>query len=710
MERDFTRFTDVEPHIDYLAKDFATFRQLMLDHLSVLVPNWTEKSPADLGHVLIETLAYAADYLSYYQDAVATEAYLSSARLRRSVRRHARLLDYFLHEGCNARVWVQLTVDQDGVRVAPGTLLLTDIPGMPPVLTPALYREILVQSPLVFATLHDIKLFKAHNQIAVHTPNPREEALLPVGATKAWLLDEVLNRAATPVDQQSQPLRKLSNLQVGDVLILDEVRDPKTGKERKDPKRRHAVRLTKVSAHLRPEQENAADRNKPLVRIEWAEADALPFALHIAPYGRDEYPVTVARGNIVLADHGRRIKGEELPPVLPNVRYRPALRLPGLTHRVSYDHESALRTSATDTLYQDPRQAMPDIRLLQHDRVVQLTTDRTTLLPAVVEVVSATTNPQASVRREWNLQRDLLNSDRFARDYLVEMEENERAFLRFGFGDMGQLPEAGDEFIADYRIGNGTRGNVGPDTIHHIVYESDEAKPAATPSITRVWNPLLAQSGTDAEQIEEVRLHAPYAFRRQKEQCITAEDYATMAMRYPGVLQAAARIRYAGLWHIAVIYVRRDNFEPLSAEFRTRLNDFMQRYRQAGYEIAFSDPYFVPLTVELKVYLKAGQRAFIVQAALTKALSSQTNGDGSQGFFHPANFALGQPVYRSNLVALLMATPGVARVDVLKFGRADGEANIAEIPIGPLELAELQNDPAKPNRGVLTLEVIEAYE
>jgi len=436
----------------------------------------------------------------------------------------------------------------------------------------------------------------------------------------------------------------------------------------------------------------------------------LPFALHIAPYGRDEHPVTVARGNIVLADHGRRIKGEDLPPVLPNLRYRPSLRLPGLTQRVSYDHESALRTSATDTLYQDPRQAMPDIRLLQHDRVVQLTTNRTTLLPAVVEVVSATTNPQASVRREWNLQRDLLNSDRFARDYLVEMEENERAFLRFGFGDMGQLPEPGDEFIADYRIGNGTRGNVGPDTIHHIVLGNDNTERAVTPLITRVWNPLLAQSGTDAEQIEEVRLHAPYAFRRQKEQCITAEDYATMAMRYPGVLQAAARIRYAGLWHIAVIYVRRDNFELLSPEFRTRLNDFMQRYRQAGYELAFSDPYFIPLVVELKVYLKAGQRAFIVQAALNKVLSSQTNADGSKGFFHPADFALGQPVYRSNLVALLMATPGVDHVEVLKFGRADGEANVAEIPIGPLELAELQNDPTKPNRGVLTLEVIETYE
>lgn len=704
MEREINRFTNEEPHIDYLAKDFASFRQLMLDHLSVLVPNWTEESPADLGHVLIEALAYAADYLSYYQDAVATEAYLDSARLRRSVRRHARLLDYFLHEGCNARVWVQVAVTGD-VRLSKGAHLLTDLPGAQLVIDPASYNQLLTQSALVFATLHDAELSAGHNEIALHAPNPREEALLPAGATSAWLLDEVVDKASNQ--------RQLRRLQVGDVLILDQVLDPQTGKALHNPKRRHAVRLTKISTNLRPETERAEDRDQQLVKIEWSEADALPFALPIVPYGKNKNPkspVTVARGNIVLADHGRRIAGEVLPPVVANVRYRPRLRLTGLTHRVAYNHERALQTSATDSLYQDPRQAMPDLRLLQQDSAVQLTTANATLLPAVVEVASVATLARAGIRREWNLRRDLLNSDRFARDFLVEMEENEQAFLRFGFGDMGKLPEPGDEFIADYRIGNGTPGNVGPDTIHHLVLGSDSAEQTAATRIKRVWNPLMAQAGTDPEPIEEVRIHAPYAFRRQKEQCITAEDYAAMATRCPGVQQAAARIRSVGLWQIAQIFVRRDNFALLSTEFRARLHEFMQRYRQAGYEIEFSDPYAVPLQVALKVYLKAGQHAFIVQNALNKVLSSQSNDDGTRGFFHPANFSLGQTVYRSKLVAALMAIAGVARVEVLRFGRADGDLTVAEIPIGPFEVAELQNDPAKPNQGTLTLEVIEAYE
>ena len=71
------------------------------------------------------------DYLSYYQDATATEAYLGTARQRVSVRRHARLLDYAMHDGCNARVWVQVRVTSDtpasGITLYP--LLVKDSSG-----------------------------------------------------------------------------------------------------------------------------------------------------------------------------------------------------------------------------------------------------------------------------------------------------------------------------------------------------------------------------------------------------------------------------------------------------------------------------------------------------------------------------------------------------------------------------------------------------
>src|SRR6185436_6967994 len=78
--------------------------------------DWRERHAPDIGITLVELLAYIGDYLSYYQDAVATEAYLDTARQRISVRRHARLIDYQMHEGCNARAWVCVETDSDCKR------------------------------------------------------------------------------------------------------------------------------------------------------------------------------------------------------------------------------------------------------------------------------------------------------------------------------------------------------------------------------------------------------------------------------------------------------------------------------------------------------------------------------------------------------------------------------------------------------------------
>lgn len=112
------------PRINYLAKDYASFRQLVLDRLAITMPNWQETHAADLGMTLVELLAFVADRISYEQDAVATEAYLSTSRRRPSVRRHARLVDYRMHEGCNARAFVHLTVSTD-INFNPNDVIFT---------------------------------------------------------------------------------------------------------------------------------------------------------------------------------------------------------------------------------------------------------------------------------------------------------------------------------------------------------------------------------------------------------------------------------------------------------------------------------------------------------------------------------------------------------------------------------------------------------
>ena len=64
--------------IDYLAKDYASFRRLLIDLIPQLNPAWMERNPSDLGISLLELFAYEGDNLSYFQDAVANEAYLDT--------------------------------------------------------------------------------------------------------------------------------------------------------------------------------------------------------------------------------------------------------------------------------------------------------------------------------------------------------------------------------------------------------------------------------------------------------------------------------------------------------------------------------------------------------------------------------------------------------------------------------------------------------
>ena len=157
------------------------------------MPDWKERTPADMQIALVELMAYVGDFLSYYQDAVATEAYLGTARKRISVRRHARLLDYAIHEGSNARAWVCLEVerssDADGATLPAGTQLLTggghaasvvDLAGT----TTAFDTE----APEVFETMDDVTLHAERNVIRFYTWSDRD-CCLPKGATKATLLD-----------------------------------------------------------------------------------------------------------------------------------------------------------------------------------------------------------------------------------------------------------------------------------------------------------------------------------------------------------------------------------------------------------------------------------------------------------------------------------------------------------------------------------------
>src|SRR5687768_3080373 len=80
--------------IDYMARDYESFRRALIELIPAKIPEWTDRSPANFGIALIELFAYMADILSHYQDRVANESFLATARERRSVIDHLRLIGY----------------------------------------------------------------------------------------------------------------------------------------------------------------------------------------------------------------------------------------------------------------------------------------------------------------------------------------------------------------------------------------------------------------------------------------------------------------------------------------------------------------------------------------------------------------------------------------------------------------------------------------
>jgi len=654
-----------EPEINYLAKDYASLRHLMLDRLSVIMPDWKERNPADVGVMLVELLAYAGDQLSYYQDAVATEAYLGTAHLRTSLRRHARLLDYPTHDGCNARAWIYFRLKAGrSLTVTTKDMLLTRGAVERPTIDPDELKCILsAEKPEVFMPLHAQELDSARNEIHFYTWSD-EQCCLPRGSTSATLV-------RTPG----------LALNEGDLLLFEEIKSPTTGRlEDLDCNHRHVVRLMSVKETVDP----VTDPATMLYDVAWDEEDALPFPLCLSAIPKDKkepVEVSVARGNILLADHGLSItEGDDtkLDPVTGKERsYRPRLKQGPLTwqgHVYDIKHKTLV-----------PFAEKASAQSAMHWKLCDV-------LPAISVRINGKT---------WMPVSDLLNSDRFAYDFVVESEDDGTAYLRFGDDSLGLKPSPDTGPTASYRIGNGIAGNVGAGAIARLVLRSDP-DPAKADAIDKVWNPLPAAGGTEPESFEQIRQYAPQA-SRTLERAVTAADWAEIAKRDTGIQKAAARLRWTGSWYTAFVTLDRKGGLPVDEIYKTDMQKALEQYRLAGYDLEFNGPVYVPLEIALMVCVKAGYFRSNVEKSLLKVFSSSDLLNGQRGFFHPDNFTFGQPLYLAQIYKAAMAIDGVASVKILTFkrwGKADaGEKAAEEMKPGPFEVLRLDNDPNFPENG-----------
>ncbi len=659
------------PVIDYLAKDFTSFRQALSDFSRQRYPQWVERSEADFGVMIMEALAAIGDELSYYQDQVVAEAALPTAQQRLSLIRHARLVDYEPMPATVATTLLQLDVAAAADDGATGWT---------------------IEDALRFRALHaDGSLV----EFEVEDPALGLAGML-AGPPPAWAtVDRRWNRGALAPYWWDDSTRVLAagsaelwvavgdtGLTPGQQLLLDT-----PGESSADPPVRELVTVAATAA------DQDALRDVALTRVALAAPTTLDHDLAL----------TAIAGNLV--------------PAVQGVRQTETFAVPPAGAPSSGPLVVRLAASSTD---EDPR---ADLRYcLQGGTVAWVATteseEYSTL--AVAPEIVLSPGPADDPGAPWGYVRWLLDAEPTDTAYTLTPERYAPALtsgtrtwwdydgdagttIRFGDGRFGLEPAPGTVFTVVYRTGVGAAGNVPADTIVAAAPGQNQG-----PLVISATNPFPATGGADAETAEQIRVRAPQHFAAQMLRVVRDEDYENAAATLPWVLEAGTTARWTGSWATTLTSVNpAAGEEPTDAQL-AQLTALLDRRRLAGTESRVIPPRYV--AVDLRIGVAAEPTAFgdDVEAAVLARLEPEGAG-AAAGFFAHDLWRFGQPLEPSPLLAAVQSCPGVRGVQAVTYRRRDVGGpfvSLAEpVPLPSDAILRIDNDPSRPEAGSISITV-----
>jgi hypothetical protein len=662
---------ELDVTIDYLAKDYSSFRQALLDFIPTRLAAWTERSEADIGIMLLELFAATADNLSYMQDRVANEAFLGTATQRRSVAGHLALLGYQMDEGASAYTWLQFQVN-DLCSLAAG-FKVSNQPGSSD------------EPIIVFETMDPATLRPEHNQMLLYTWG-NEDCCLPASALSAVLVG------------------RYEFLRAGDYLLVED-----------DSGHRDIVRLSSppeiVSANdsgLSGFQSSPAPA--PLTIVRWSLTTPLNFDYCLADTASSPpRPRTWVRGNLVFATHGetfdealRDLTDDEKRQLQAEIAARPPgsrvprQRLPLSMAPLAHLDVSTLALSAT---------GVPTGIQSTPDNLTAVLTRTRNCVSTLQITVDGTTGT-------WQEEETLLNSGPEDQVFRVEIDDQGQGTVVFGDGVFGLRPDETTTVTASYRVGGGRMGNLAAGTLVRQIVPN--------PLIDSVTNPLAARGGRDLESRQHARRFGP-ATAQNPLVAVTTADYQTAAENFvdsnnQNVIQRAnALFRWTGSWLTVTLGVEPLGTSGLTADLKQALTDYLATRRLAGYDLEILPAVYVPLEIVIEFCVAPGFRSGDVQQNLLQALSNSTLANGSQGFFSPDLFSFGDSLYVSRLYAAIMAVPGVLSAHIATLARlhspqpdVETAANLQQgfLSVGADQIIRLDNDPNFPQNGTLSIQPV----
>ena len=643
------------PPIDYLAKDFLSFRKALSDFSSLRYPEWQERSEADFGVMFMEALSSLGDDLSYTQDRIAAEAMLDTATQRRSLVRLARLVDYEPGPATSSTVLLQLEVTStnipSGMRVSAsrpdGSAIVFETG------TGLIDPDTLLANVTTYTVNAQWNRFLADGV----TPNlvpyfwDDSQQCLAAGATEMWVVGQGFGFSP------------------GQSLLLDTAAQTTA-----DPPTREIIVLTSVNEEIDPLYD------VQLTHLVWGNGLAYDHDL----------TRTVLAGNLVPATQGQRYTESFGIGQLPA---QPVTQIPLAIPRTG------------------PNSSQQYLYTLQQEPLVWL---GATPLPEIL--LTEQPQQQGVSRVSWNWRESLLDAEEFENAYTLdpvsylrlnqnsdssvsyEYDGDGGSTIRFGDDVFGEIPETGSLFQVTYRAGGGSEGNVAPDTITKL-------DPSAAGLVSAATNPFAATGGADEEPDQQVQRLAPQAFRAVQYRAVRPEDYENAAETLPWVERAGTTFRWTGSWLTVFTTADPKGTEQTPIDESIQLINLLNRYRLAGYESYAPLPDYVSVDLQITVCACSGAAPGDTEAAVLSALSTSVFPDGTTGFFYFDRFTFGTPLERSALEAAIQASYGVCGVVSIMYRRRGLTSGWICLPqtlqVGPSQILRVDNDPNYPERGTL---------
>jgi hypothetical protein len=626
-----------EPPIDYLAKDYASFQHTLVAAMIQRVPNWQAVSEADLDQVLIDLFAAAADELSDYQDRVMNEAYLAFARKRISLRRHASLMDYYIHEGNQATTILAIDTQDTGTYVLPNPCRAWS--GPDPTLSNA----------AVFVSTAGQTIHGVLSRISMYTWNDVVPALA-AGATSA---DLTFDSAAT------------ANLVAGWIqsgtlsrLLIEEWLNPSTGLATdRDPQKRQLLHLTNQATVLQDPVTLAW-----VVRVNWQDADQLTanYCFVVQCSTGTVRDVSMFHGNLVDMVQGLPQKAVYYPAgtPLPDTSSFYYETYPSGTTICKLPNLPVLWQKTTPGGYDEPQSTVQ------------------------AQVAPSVGSPM------WIEQHDLIHSTGSDPHFVVETDENTRSLVRFGNGTNGELLPENAVVTCTWLSGYGPDANVGADSLVSF----DNPAPSAI-----CWNPFDITDGLAPEPPSSIIRRVPEAYLYLQQRAVTLADYVACAEEVAGVQAAYASYAWTGSWRTVRICVEPEGSFALTATLRAAVEQSLEALHLIGEDLEVRAPEYLPLKITVSLCVSSDFWIEQVSPVVTQAFSDGYTADGQTAFFNPSNWTFGQPLYASQIEGALQKIDGVEHVISILIQQwwSPWIQSSEAMAVQPNQIIEVRSDPSE---------------